>query len=79
MYKKVIYYRPIELIDTDIVIEDKKYLPGVIVHTENELLKELQNFEMDDKNREITKNIYSYNDTQACQRIVDQMIETFNI
>lgn len=79
MHKKVIYYRPLALIDAEITTEDKHFLPGSIVNTESELLKELQSFEMDNHNKEVLKDIYLYDDTLACQRIVDAMIEKFNL
>lgn len=79
MHKKVIYYRPIELKNAEIITEDKGFLPGIIVNTEIELLKQLQNFEIDYQHKKILKDIYLYNDTLACQRIVNKMIEIFNI
>ncbi|OEL01087.1 hypothetical protein AST12_11090 [Staphylococcus succinus] len=79
MYKKVIYYRPIELTDIEITTEDGNFLPGIIVNTESELLKQLQNFEIDYQYKKTLKDIYLYDDTLACQRIVNKMIETFNI
>lgn len=79
MNKKVIYYRPVELRDSEINSEDQDFLPGVIVNTESELLKELQSFEITTQNMEITKDIYLYNDTNACQRIVNVMIKKFNL
>ena len=77
MHKKVLYYRPEELAGGDMMEEPENFLPGPIVHNHADLFENLQNYKMDEAYKQNLHLLYKYNDTKACKRIADMMIESF--
>ncbi|MDT0702587.1 CDP-glycerol glycerophosphotransferase family protein [Mammaliicoccus sciuri] len=79
MQKKVIYFRPSEIIDNDFSESDNNLLPGNVVHNIDELVIELESLEFDSIYKNILNDIYEYNDTNACYRIIKEVITKFNL
>jgi len=77
MHKKVLYYRPEELAGSDMMEEPENFLPGQIVHNHADLFENLQDYKMDEAYKQNLHLLYKYNDTKACKRIADMMIESF--
>ncbi|MEB6257697.1 CDP-glycerol glycerophosphotransferase family protein [Mammaliicoccus sciuri] len=79
MHKKVIYFRPSEIIDNDLSESDSSLLPGKIVHNIDELIIELDSLEFDPVYKNVLNDIYEFNDTSACYRIIREMVNKFNL
>ncbi|WGZ42832.1 CDP-glycerol glycerophosphotransferase family protein [Mammaliicoccus lentus] len=79
MHKKVVYYRPKGLFTEETFNENAKLLPGRIVEDVTELIVELKSLEFNSEFKENLDNIYLYEDTKACYRIVQEMLKKFKI
>lgn len=79
MYKKVVYFRPQCLISEDMTPDINKLLPGNIVTNSKDLVSELKSLEFDPKFKLNLKNFYKYEDTNACYRIIKELINKFDI
>src|SRR5699024_6566215 len=77
MHKKVLYYRQEELAGSDMMEETDNVIPGEIVDNNEEIIKNLQNYKMNEAYKQNLHLLYKYNDTKACKRIADMMIESF--
>lgn len=77
MHKKVLYYRPERLIASDLIEGRENFLPGEVVQNQDDLLEHLQDYKIDNAYKCNLHLLYSYNDTKACKRIADMMIDNF--
>lgn len=79
MYKKVIYYRPDEIVAEETSKQETNFLPGKIVKIENDLISEIQILDQSEEYRKLLHYIYKFNDSNACQRIMGEMIQKLDI
>ncbi|MCJ0941263.1 CDP-glycerol glycerophosphotransferase family protein [Mammaliicoccus sciuri] len=79
MHKKVLYYRPKEILGDDFVEETTDLLPGKVITTQDELMSELINTSMYKEHKNNLDKIYKYSDKKACKRIAEEMLSYFNL
>lgn len=78
MEKKVLYYRPPELISEEMIEENNNVLPGNIIDNEKKLIENMNSFDMDKIYKNKLKDIYKYNDSNACNRIALEVFKILN-
>ncbi|WP_432755823.1 CDP-glycerol glycerophosphotransferase family protein [Staphylococcus equorum] len=77
MRRKVIYFQPDIIMESNLNASDNIKLPGIIVKNEGMLLEELKSFKFN-SNIDLS-NIYKFKDKKARKRIFKQMKRQFNI
>ncbi|MGW7948394.1 CDP-glycerol glycerophosphotransferase family protein [Staphylococcus xylosus] len=77
MRRKVIYFQPDIIMESNLNASDNIKLPGTIVKNEGMLLEELKSFKFN-SNIDLS-NIYKFKDKKARKRIFKQMKRQFNI
>jgi hypothetical protein len=79
MHKKVIYFRPENILGDDFVSESTDLLPGDVVNNQQELISQFHNTTMPKKYKNNLAKLYKYADRKACARIAKNMISYFKL
>ncbi|MBF7019188.1 CDP-glycerol glycerophosphotransferase family protein [Staphylococcus sp. 18_1_E_LY] len=79
MHKKVIYYRPENILGEDFISESTDLLPGNVVNNQQQLIYHFKNTAMIKKYKNNLDKLYKYADRKACARIAENMISHFKL
>ncbi|MCD8878105.1 CDP-glycerol glycerophosphotransferase family protein [Staphylococcus kloosii] len=79
MHKKVVYFRPENILGDDFISESADLLPGDVVNNQQELISQFHNTTMPKKYKSNLDKLYKYADRKACARITKNMISYFKL